>query len=112
MSAVASFFRHCPSCGKRFHVKRVGEKLVGEEIMHVPSPDALGATLSVNDVPMGRHDESGVAATAPDKTDSKVVEVEEIQYTFRCEHCGHEWTEYHAEEVEVKGGAESGYTGD
>jgi len=27
-----------------------------------------------------------------------IVDVEEFQYAYRCEHCGHEWSETHVEE--------------
>ena len=39
-----------------------------------------------------------------------VVRVEEFQYSYRCKHCGHEWSEVH--ETEHKFDAPKGYTGD
>jgi len=39
-----------------------------------------------------------------------VIDIEEFQYTYRCKHCGHEWSEVH--ETEHKFDAPKGYTGD
>ena len=31
-----------------------------------------------------------------------IVDVEDFQYTYKCKHCGHEWSEKHEEEREFK----------
>jgi hypothetical protein len=27
-----------------------------------------------------------------------IADIEEFQYTYKCKHCGHEWSEKHVEE--------------
>ena len=39
-----------------------------------------------------------------------VVDIEEFQYTYRCKHCGHQWSE--VRDTERKFEAPEGYTGD
>jgi hypothetical protein len=39
-----------------------------------------------------------------------IVDIEDFQYTYRCKHCGHEWSEI--QKTERKYDAPKGYTGD
>ena len=39
-----------------------------------------------------------------------MVEEDEYQYSYKCKHCGHEWSEVHVKEA--KGYEPMGYTGD
>ena len=86
------FFRHCPACGRRFHIKLETKKLVGSQIESIPTlqmrsrpfglrPIGFDATSDTRP-PLGLHEGRPI-----------VVDVEEFQYTYRCGHCGHEWSE-------------------
>ena len=83
------FFRHCPECGRRFHIKLENKKLVNlkrtsrpqTEAQLLPSGSRYGARMGIT-----------VYEGKP-----IVVDVEEFQYSYKCKHCGHEWTEKHIE---------------
>ena len=89
MSEVRTFFRFCPACGKRFHIRLVGKKLVGdrEERSVVTEEMAPMAEYGLMSSPLLV--EENVPIT---------VDVEDFQYTYKCKHCGHVWTEMHEEE--------------
>jgi DNA-directed RNA polymerase subunit RPC12/RpoP len=97
MSGVRTFFRHCPSCGRRFEVRLVRKEAVGEQDLseteeRIRAPFIAPApTLMTEDAPV-------------------VVNIEEFQYTYKCKHCGHEWSE--VQDTERKFEAPKGYTGD
>ncbi len=84
------FFRHCPGCGRRFHIKLESKKLVDLERTSrptyegqlLPSGQGYGARIGI-DVYEGR---------------PIIVDVEQFQYAYKCTHCGHEWFEKHFEE--------------
>ena len=97
MSEGRTFFRFCPACGKRFHITLVGKELVGEKVdravsrrdtWHGVSARGFNITampvLVEQDVPV-------------------VVTVEDFQYTYRCKHCGHVWSEMQKRQREFKG---------
>jgi hypothetical protein len=97
MSEIKAFLRSCPSCGQRFHVRLVGEKLVGT---------AAGvATIE----PAGGSRGGRTEAEASSST-QLIVEEDECQYSYKCKHCGHEWSEVHM--IESKGTKPRNYTGD
>lgn len=89
MSEARDFFRICPSCGRRFHIRLVDRKLVGdrrrvEEIKKVvgtPMAGMYGQSLIVGeaDVPI-------------------TVDVKDFQYSYKCKQCGHAWTEIREKE--------------
>jgi hypothetical protein len=68
--SLSEFFRHCPGCGRRFHVKLERKTLVGGHVYISPT-----ATAS----------RSGGGPA--------VVDVDEFQYNYKCGICGHEWSE-------------------
>jgi NAD-dependent SIR2 family protein deacetylase len=72
------FFRFCPGCGRRFHVKLEGKKLVYVEREEGLEPSA------------GLYDRSRRVPV--------IVDVEGFLYRYKCTHCGHEWSEKHVEE--------------
>ena len=90
MSEITTFFRHCPSCGRRFEIRLVGKKLVEERhdteerpFSHLPynpyhslSPYSPYYNEVVESVPL-------------------TVDIKEFQYAFKCKHCGHQWLEIH-----------------
>ncbi len=96
---VKAFFRHCPSCGRRFEIRLVGKKLVGEQ-------ESVGKETVVEASPIGasQFESSDYLAspytslTSLDVTEPAVVDVRDFQYTYRCKHCGHVWKEMHVQE--------------
>ncbi len=74
------FFRHCPQCGRKFHITFVGKKLehVDKETVQTP-PRILQLGLVL---------EESVPVT---------IDIEGFQYWYKCKHCGHEWYEKHTE---------------
>lgn len=95
MSEVRDFFRHCPACGRRFHIKLVSKKLVDDRkvVSHVtrgeiPSAMVMGYTR-------------GSMPLMPVLVEESIpitVEIEDFQFTYKCKHCGHVWSEMHEEE--------------
>jgi len=88
MSEVKVFFRHCPSCGRRFHIRLENKRLVKLE-REQEEISGRGMPASSLSSPMPLVVEEGVPIT---------VDIEEFQYTYKCKHCGHEWSEKHIEE--------------
>lgn len=90
MPDVTDFFRFCPSCGRRFHIKLVSKTLVGDrkEVRQVkqmlvgPPTNAFRSPYVVV-----------VQDTIP-----VTVDVQDFEYAYRCKHCGHVWTEEHSSE--------------
>lgn len=82
MSSVKTFFRHCPSCGRRFELRLVEKKLVDSRSMEEQSQSLRvsgGGFANVHTV---------VEQGAP-----VIVDVEDFQYSYKCKHCGHIWAE-------------------
>jgi len=101
MSDIRTFFRHCPSCGRRFEIRLVKKEAVDSEEL---SEDEKRPALMTGGILLG-------AAPIIVKEDTPViVDIEEFQYTYKCKHCGHEWSEVH--KTEDKFDAPKGYTGD
>jgi uncharacterized Zn finger protein len=74
---VRTFFRRCPSCGRRFEIRLVNKKLIGSQEIE-SNVEQYTPTL------------------APVMLESNVpilVEVDDFGYTYRCKHCGHQWSE-------------------
>jgi DNA-directed RNA polymerase subunit RPC12/RpoP len=87
MSEITTFFRHCPSCGKRFEIRLVGKKLVDEKEETDERPSAYPPySPYYNDVV------EGVPMT---------VDIKEFQYSYRCKHCGHQWSEIRSKRSEA-----------
>ena len=93
MSEVKEFFRICPSCGRRFHIRLVGEKLVDErkDSEKVKQAFASGASMGYGAPMVPIVVEQDVPIT---------IDVQDFQYTYKCKHCGHQWTEMHEKESE------------
>jgi uncharacterized Zn finger protein len=101
---IRTFFRHCPSCGRRFEIRVVGKKLVdsksieekgGRRLVPVSGGSVFGAPAPI--------------VTIVQEGMPIIVEVEDFQYTYKCKHCGHVWSEVHETVHEAD---EPGYTGD
>jgi hypothetical protein len=83
------FFRHCPGCGRRFHIKLVDKKMVHLEREAVAE---IRAPLSASQF------QGGPVLLAAGGGGPIIVDVEEFQYSYKCKHCGHEWSEKHVKE--------------
>ena len=93
VSEVRTFFRFCPACGKRFHIKLVGKKLAEERTEKTEVTRDRGTFMTGSGY--------GMYGPAPVIVEEKVpltINVEDFQYTYKCKHCGHVWTEIHEEE--------------
>lgn len=82
------FFRHCPACGRRFHIRLESKKIVGFE--RETRPTALPARNIVRE---GVRNYSPVIEGPP-----VIFDIEKFQFAYKCGHCGHEWSEKHVEE--------------
>jgi hypothetical protein len=103
MSVVENFFRHCPSCDRRFEIRLVSKKSVSSESfggqddrLQAAPPDGAERSASLQAVL-----EAGKPFT---------VDVEEFQYRYKCKHCGHEWAEIRG--TDSRANKPKGYTGD
>jgi DNA-directed RNA polymerase subunit RPC12/RpoP len=95
MSEVSSFFRHCPSCGRRFHIKLVSKTLVDLEREKVERQTAVSSS------PMRMGSIMGATIWSPLIVQESIpveVDIEKFQYQYKCSHCGHEWSENRVEE--------------
>ncbi len=90
------FFRHCPACGRRFHIKLESKKLVNVERGSIPTRQVISGQYRY---PMSRW---GTTISGPPTVvlegEPIIIDVEEFQYLYKCGHCGHEWSEKHVEE--------------
>jgi DNA-directed RNA polymerase subunit RPC12/RpoP len=86
---MMEFFRHCPGCGRRFHIKLVDKKLARLERETMRENQGRLTVSQFRGAPVLLLQESSRPV---------VVDVEEFQYSYKCKHCGHEWSEKHFEE--------------
>ncbi len=104
MSSIRAFFRHCPSCGRRFEIRLLSKGPValetetvaadaGEDRVGASTPPRVMDTQSPPSYHLLSHDSSPLT----------VLE-EEFLYSYMCKHCGHTWSEerfkFEAEKVE------------
>jgi DNA-directed RNA polymerase subunit RPC12/RpoP len=87
MSGIVTFFRHCPSCGRRFEIRLVKKELEKENsrVIVPNSPRAWGSR-------------GGTAGIELREDEPLLIDVKEFNYSYRCGHCGHEWSEIHRKE--------------
>lgn len=111
MSAIETFFRHCPSCGRRFEIRIVAKGVVDAEEVERDRPAtattylpyAAAAKSARLFLPLSTG--HPVTAKVPELGETKVV-----RYEYKCKHCEHEWSEDRTTTREVRPTA--GYTGD
>ncbi len=96
MSEIKTFFRFCPVCGRRFHIKLVSKKLVKLER---ESAEVKRAVPVIGAGSIGSRGYYGSSIPIiVQEGEPLTIDVEEFQYSYRCKHCGHEWSEKHVEE--------------
>ncbi len=88
------FFRHCPGCGRRFHIKLESKTLVTEHRESIPRREVISRS-----VPGGSATFVAPSLTPVTVQEGRpiIVDIEEFQYAYKCKHCGHEWSEKHLE---------------
>lgn len=95
MSEIRSFFRHCPSCGRRFHIKLVEKKQVADQTV----TEKMTAIETEMDVGL-MHPNIWILPLTEGQP--VIVDIEEFQYMYKCTHCGHQWSEVHEKEESSK----------
>ncbi|MDA4122636.1 MAG: hypothetical protein OK456_05580 [Thaumarchaeota archaeon] len=96
MSEIRTFFRHCPSCGRRFEVRLESKKLLKDQTVTTmlnASEAAVKDALIAGPAPP-----AAPVPTLMGQGEPVIVDVETFQYTYKCKHCGHEWSEVREEE--------------
>jgi uncharacterized Zn finger protein len=86
LSEIRTFFRYCPSCGRRFEIRVVGKRFVDEkEVQKTEMMNELRPQLVLG----------YPGSTELDADHPVTVDIEEFRYTYKCKHCGHMWSEVH-----------------
>ena len=102
MSEVETFFRFCPSCGKRFHIKLVSKKLVdSKRETSEETQVVMGGNANSMNYPLNYGYRAGMNPLMVEENIPVTVNVEDFQYSYKCKHCGHEWTENRVESKKV-----------
>lgn len=106
MSSITTFFRHCPSCGRRFEIRLVGRNLVSLEknTYNTTRAGYGGSTFAAQRSGYGNvRTPSQLTWDGHVVLEEKVrvtVEDKEFQYAYKCKHCGHQWVEERFEETQ------------
>jgi DNA-directed RNA polymerase subunit RPC12/RpoP len=89
------FFRFCPECGRRFHIKLESKKLMklDRETIRRPRAVHMGASTGRGGPYSGHYQ----PATMVYEGEPMTIDIEEFQHNYKCKHCGHEWSEKHIE---------------
>jgi transposase-like protein len=87
------FFRHCPECGRRFHIKLESTKLVSEHRERLPGKKRVATVVVRSQYGGTSMTPLPLTPTAVSEGKPIIVDVEEFQYAYKCTHCGHEWSE-------------------
>ena len=97
MSAIRTFFRHCPSCGRRYEIRLVSKKEISDEsetwkIKERVLPQSVRArakeSIMTLDADLGVPESSPRILEVPE-----IGETKEFRFNYRCKSCGHEWSE-------------------
>ena len=94
MLGIATLFRSCPACGKRFETRLVGKELVHES-KEVERNRSVLPTLDERPRYKGlfyiRNEPNVITFTVR----------EEFRCLYRCKACGHQWSEKRASEHKI-----------
>ena len=92
---MPTFFKKCPSCGKRFEVKRTGEELERRDV----SQETVRTTIPLRPRGSWRYEAPGDRINIrPDGStaygERRITrEADTYDETYTCKHCGNRWTE-------------------
>lgn len=75
----------CPSCGRRFRVKRISRHLLSDE--------RRTETISEPVLVIGARQRYGGTGTPTQVEKAVTTEVETFQSDYECKKCGHKWSE-------------------
>ncbi len=87
LSQIEAFFRNCPECGRRFHVRLVSKKLIGFQRETAERRRFLAG--GTGQMGMGGQRNP----TTYEENTPVTINTEDTQYSYKCKACGHEWTE-------------------
>jgi len=102
---LSNLFKKCPSCGRRFEVKHTGEVLLKSEkqtetiqtahALSSPTNPYLGSGYDQDrgEVADSTIDIQPGNASVATGTEEVTVEEDTYQESYKCSHCGYEWTE-------------------
>jgi len=107
MSEIAAVLRHCPSCGRRLHVRLTSKKMTAAERKSYLTTRGTADDYNVvtERFLWGARSFGGAPHDGFVKHEGKVrvtIEKDVFQYDFRCGNCGHEWTEKKVKELEPR----------
>jgi hypothetical protein len=94
VSEVKTFFRYCPACGRRFHIKLVSKTLVSLDRQSTDQKQAVPGTGSLSGGSGGYYP----SPFALQEGETITIDIEHFQYSYLCKHCGHGWSEKGVEE--------------
>lgn len=89
------FFRHCPGCGRRFHIKLENKKLITEHRESIPRSVPSAMVTRSTGRGSGGFAPASITPIVVQEGKPIIVDIEEFQYAYKCEHCGDEWSETH-----------------
>jgi DNA-directed RNA polymerase subunit M/transcription elongation factor TFIIS len=103
MSKLGTLVRTCPSCGHRFHVKFTNERVLSDKKTTEPvSKDGMmintGPSTGVWGTPRGKVWSPPMGAQ---ERGTFTTTRKEFEDSFKCERCGHQWSEKRIEENEA-----------
>jgi transcription elongation factor Elf1 len=98
MSEIRAFFRHCPSCGRRFEIRLVSKKLLDEWKAKEDSKRTGVAPQS------WKESVESPGEAVLQQGPAIPIDVEQFEYTYMCKHCGHKWSEERSVKIEEKPG--------
>jgi transposase-like protein len=84
----------CPSCGKRFEVRRTGEELMSSEkevIFVERTQSSMAQEMPRSSFSAGPLPDDGMSP--PSDIEEEVAEKDVIEDRYTCKHCGHTWVE-------------------
>ena len=107
MSQVKTFFRHCPSCRRRFEIRLVSKEPADSESFEGKDMLQKSSTIVSGGPALGS---LSTPPTIVEENIPLIVDVNAFQYLYRCKHCGHQWLEVHESDKVAR--EPKGYTGD
>ncbi len=90
--SLVEFFRHCPECGRGFHIKLESKKRLSLDRETIRRPKATMMRGPAGGVGRGRGD-LPYQRIIVYEGEPIIIDIEELQYNYKCKHCGHEWSE-------------------